>query len=354
MAGPLDGVNPVLIQRFLALQAAARQAGFTIGVSSGYRDSAKQAELRVKNGCPNVWTARASECRIPTAIPGTSNHERGLAIDISGSAAAKAWANAHGAQFGLHFPVGGEDWHVEMIGDAGSQGFVQGQPGAIGFDVNWQERQRSPEEEMDARLSGIMDVITGAQRDSMAMLRTPVAPEVASPAAPTEILSPAGPDQYLPEPEEAMGPLGQTTTIVNPDMAAMQATVGPGSGGRWQGDIPPPGYVPQGSGVERWRDVALAALRYTGQDAKWLPLLLQRMNQESGGNPTIVNNWDSNAKRGDPSIGLMQNIGSAFPERAKELASRGITDGFANIVASIRYTLGRYGTLNAWGRPGGY
>jgi SLT domain-containing protein len=100
-----------------------------------------------------------------------------------------------------------------------------------------------------------------------------------------------------------------------------------------------------------------AALRYTGINPTpaLVDLGLRRMNQESGGNPMAINKTDINAQRGDPSIGLMQNIGSAFPQRAKELASRGIYDGFANIVASIRYTLGQYGSLEAgWGRKGGY
>jgi hypothetical protein len=354
MAGPLDGVNPMLVQRFLALQAAARAAGHQIGVSSGFRSQQQQIDLRIKNGCPNIWTAKASQCRIPTAIPGSSNHEHGFAIDISGSSAAKGWANQHGAQFGLHFPVSGEDWHVEMIGDEGSRGFAQGSPGAIGFDVNWQERQRSPEEEMDERLGMVMNTIVGAQRDTLAGVRSPVAPEVMSPVAP-EVMGPGSTaEMATPTPPEVMGPVGQTETLVNAGQAQMQQTVGPGSGGAWQGDVPPPGFVPPGKGVDRWRDVALAALRYTGQNESWLPLLLRRMNQESGGNPTIVNKWDSNWKKGDPSIGLMQNIGSAFPERARELSGRGITDGFANIVASIRYTLNRYGSLNAWGKPGGY
>jgi hypothetical protein len=351
MAGPLDGVNPMLVQRFLALQAAARAAGHQIGVSSGFRSQQQQIDLRIKNGCPNIWTAKASQCRVPTAIPGSSNHESGFAIDISGSAAAKGWANQHGAQFGLHFPVSGEDWHVEMIGDEGSRGFVQGSPGSIGFDMNWQERERTPEEEMDARLSGIMDTIVGAQRD--ALVRTPMAPEVMSPVAP-EVMSPANPEMMSPVAAQAQGPMRQVETTVNQGQAQMQGMTAPGSGGAWAGDVPPPGFNPAGQGVERWRSVAEAALRYTGQDPKWTDLLLRRMNQESGGNPTAVNNWDSNAKRGDPSIGLMQNIGSAFPERARELANRGIKDGFANIVASIRYTLNRYGTLSAWGKPGGY
>ena len=47
------------------------------------------------------------------AVPGTSNHEFGLAVDLAGDL---AWANQHAAQFGLHFPVSGENWHIEMIG----------------------------------------------------------------------------------------------------------------------------------------------------------------------------------------------------------------------------------------------
>jgi len=149
----------------------------------------------------------------------------------------------------------------------------------------------------------------------------------------------------------------ETTTIPGGQPSVRQGTTPMAGGGEWQGDVPPPGYVPAGKGVDRWRPVLEAALRYTGVEPTpdLVALGLRRMNQESGGNPSVVNNWDSNARRGDPTTGLMQNIPSAFPGRAKELASRGITDGFANIVASIRYTLGRYGSLQAgWGRKGGY
>lgn len=123
------------------------------------------------------------------------------------------------------------------------------------------------------------------------------------------------------------------------------------------GGIPPPGYEPPGRGAERWRPVAIMALRYTGQptDPATVNLMIRRLNQESGGNPRAVNDWDDNAKRGDPTTGLMQNIPSAFNQRAKELAGRGITDGFANMVAAIRYSVQRYGSVhNAWNRRGGY
>lgn len=110
-----------------------------------------------------------------------------------------------------------------------------------------------------------------------------------------------------------------------------------------------------GSGVARWRGVALAALAAAHEPASWIDSLLRRMNQESGGNPRAINNWDSNAKRGDPSRGLMQTIGSTFNAYADGYRSRGIYDPFANIFAAIKYTVARYGSGPAgWNRKGGY
>ncbi|MEW2578339.1 phage tail tape measure protein [Streptomyces syringium] len=110
-----------------------------------------------------------------------------------------------------------------------------------------------------------------------------------------------------------------------------------------------------GSGVQRWSGVVLQALKMVGQPASLLPVVLRRMNQESGGNPRAINLWDSNAKAGDPSRGLMQTIGSTFAAYAGPLRSRGIYDPLANIYASMRYALSRYGSLaSAYNRPGGY
>ncbi|MFB7594288.1 phage tail tape measure protein [Streptomyces sp. NPDC056160] len=110
-----------------------------------------------------------------------------------------------------------------------------------------------------------------------------------------------------------------------------------------------------GSGVTRWSSVVLQALKLVGQPATLLPTVLRRMNQESGGDPKAINNWDVNAKNGDPSRGLMQVIGSTFNAYAGKLASRGIYDPLANIYASMRYALARYGSLaSAYNRAGGY
>lgn len=119
-------------------------------------------------------------------------------------------------------------------------------------------------------------------------------------------------------------------------------------------EVPASAGAGPGGGVERWRAVALQALALAGQPASWIGLLLRRMNQESGGNPQATNNWDINAKHGDPSRGLMQTIGATFNAYAGPYRSRGIYDPLANIYAAIRYTLARYGSLSAWGRPGGY
>lgn len=110
-----------------------------------------------------------------------------------------------------------------------------------------------------------------------------------------------------------------------------------------------------GSGVKRWSNVVLQALKMVGQPASLLGITLRRMNQESGGNPRAINNWDINAKNGDPSRGLMQTIGATFNAYAGKLRGRGIYDPLANIYASMRYALSRYGSLaSAYNRPGGY
>ena len=110
-----------------------------------------------------------------------------------------------------------------------------------------------------------------------------------------------------------------------------------------------------GTGVQRWSAVATQALRMTGQPTSLLPTLLRRMQQESSGNPNAINLWDSNAKRGDPSKGLMQVIGSTFRRYAMPGHNTNIYDPLSNILASIRYAVARYGSLAAaYNRAGGY
>ncbi|WP_261561617.1 phage tail tape measure protein [Frankia tisae] len=113
-------------------------------------------------------------------------------------------------------------------------------------------------------------------------------------------------------------------------------------------------------GAARWAPVMTAALAQAGEDASWLALGLKRMNQESGGDPNAVNRSDINWQHGTPSVGLMQVIGPTFARYAGPYRNTGpflygvSTDPMANTYSAIKYTEGAYGTLSAWGRPGGY
>lgn len=103
------------------LQAAdADGVNFT---GSGIRTTARQAELRVINGCPNVYKAPASSCDVPTAIPGRSMHETGLAVDFSHDGAlirsrrndGFQWLEANAERFGL-YNLPSEPWHWSING----------------------------------------------------------------------------------------------------------------------------------------------------------------------------------------------------------------------------------------------
>ncbi|MFD8839864.1 peptidoglycan DD-metalloendopeptidase family protein [Streptomyces griseofuscus] len=116
-----------------------------------------------------------------------------------------------------------------------------------------------------------------------------------------------------------------------------------------------------GSGVQRWKGVVQQALGEVHQSLSLVNTTLRRMNQESGGNPTAVNRWDSNWKAGHPSVGLLQLIDRTFRTYAGKYKNSGpfmygvSVDPLANVYASMRYALARYGSLSAaYNRPGGY
>lgn len=107
--------------------------------------------------------------------------------------------------------------------------------------------------------------------------------------------------------------------------------------------------------VERWRSVATKALRMEGQlSAANLNALLNQMRTESNGDPNAINMWDINAKNGVPSKGLMQVIDPTFRSYARSPHNKNIFDPMSNILASIRYTKSRYGSLLAGWRGVGY
>lgn len=104
---------------------AADGAGISFS-GGGYRDSGAQIATRRRN-CGSsdydVYSKPASSCSPPTARPGSSMHERGLAVDftvdgriLTRSSAGYRWLKANGSRFGF-YNLPSEPWHWSVNGD---------------------------------------------------------------------------------------------------------------------------------------------------------------------------------------------------------------------------------------------
>lgn len=97
---------------YIAMQNAARNAGVTLRVVSGFRTQAEQQYLYncYQNGnCNNGNLA---------ARPGYSNHQSGHALDLNTSdSGVGSWMNNNGARFGFSRTVSSEPWHWEWWGN---------------------------------------------------------------------------------------------------------------------------------------------------------------------------------------------------------------------------------------------
>ncbi|MFI5754048.1 transglycosylase SLT domain-containing protein [Streptomyces sp. NPDC051569] len=68
--------------------------------------------------------------------------------------------------------------------------------------------------------------------------------------------------------------------------------------------------------------------------------------RESSGNPSAINNWDSNAAAGTPSKGLLQVIDPTFQAYHVPGTSMDSYDPVANITAACNYAAARYGSID--------
>ncbi len=115
-------VNCVIKSQVQALLNAARSSGLSLS-GGGYRDPAAQIELR-KQHCGTsyyaIYEMSASACNPPTARPGTSQHELGLAIDFSNcssrGSACYRWLAANASRFGF-YNLPSEPWHWSTTGN---------------------------------------------------------------------------------------------------------------------------------------------------------------------------------------------------------------------------------------------
>ncbi|MCU1353979.1 MAG: mannose-binding lectin [Acidimicrobiales bacterium] len=124
--GGLSTVGGITVSSQIAFQLGAMlgaaQAAGVLLTGSGYRTPAQQIELR-KQHCGTSYDAiylmSPSACSPPTARPGSSMHEIGLAIDFANcnahSTVCFVWLSANAARFGFH-NLASEPWHWSVNG----------------------------------------------------------------------------------------------------------------------------------------------------------------------------------------------------------------------------------------------
>lgn len=95
-------------EAFKSMRAAAAADGVNIGVTDSYRSYDEQVDLASRKGLyQNGGYA---------AVPGTSPHGWGLAVDVDVDPAGLAWLRAHGSQYNFVEAVPREPWHWEFHG----------------------------------------------------------------------------------------------------------------------------------------------------------------------------------------------------------------------------------------------
>lgn len=112
------GMNDQFVSGLDAMISAAPESvQKNLKVSSGFRSVARQKELWA--GALKKYGSVA-EARKSVAPPGKSQHGHGNAADLKFlSPEAKQWVHQNAGQFGLHFPLSNEDWHIELASARG-------------------------------------------------------------------------------------------------------------------------------------------------------------------------------------------------------------------------------------------
>jgi hypothetical protein len=97
-------IGLAIADKFDAMVAAAKADGVSLEIESGYRSHAEQQKL---------WDANPNPKYV--ARPGTSNHEKGNAIDYKNTPGAWDWLKKNATRFGFHnYPP--EPWHYSLDG----------------------------------------------------------------------------------------------------------------------------------------------------------------------------------------------------------------------------------------------
>ena len=118
-------IDTTISARVAAMVAAASAGGLDLG-GGAFRSNAQQIALRRAHCGPtdyDIYQRPSSQCGPPTALPGQSMHERGLALDINSNGhlianhrdPAWQWLHAHAVLYGLR-NLPSEPWHWSTNG----------------------------------------------------------------------------------------------------------------------------------------------------------------------------------------------------------------------------------------------
>ncbi|HEX6462245.1 MAG TPA: M15 family metallopeptidase [Candidatus Saccharimonadales bacterium] len=117
--GPI--VTSLVSAAVVKMVSDAKAANIALA-GGGFRSYEAQIATRKANKCPDVYSSPSNACSPPTARPGESEHERGLAIDISNggpvgiSSPQFNWLQTNAAKYGFYnLPY--EPWHWSTSGN---------------------------------------------------------------------------------------------------------------------------------------------------------------------------------------------------------------------------------------------
>lgn len=104
-------VNSLVSERVTLMLEAAKKDGVILTIGNSFRSYESQQQV-YQNNCGS------GTCNPPTATPGNSQHERGLAIDFSSCSASSAcfkWLSEHAKNYG-YYNLPSESWHWSASG----------------------------------------------------------------------------------------------------------------------------------------------------------------------------------------------------------------------------------------------
>ncbi|QXC62752.1 D-alanyl-D-alanine carboxypeptidase family protein [Aquihabitans sp. G128] len=115
-------VNAQVADQVTAMINAAAADGVSLRIGNSYRPVSQQIELRKQNCGTSyyaIYEMSSGSCHPPTAKPGQSQHQLGLAIDFqscsSHGTACYRWLSGHGSQYG-YYNLPSEAWHWSTTG----------------------------------------------------------------------------------------------------------------------------------------------------------------------------------------------------------------------------------------------